>query len=216
MRNNLLLAAGLLALPRLGAAQTAAPPRFYVGAGVSMLTAWPFHKSSDYHPVGPSLTAGLQLSPRLALQVGASVGWNRYQFNSSYGPASSSSGSFFYSSEGKSTSYAVPVLLRYTLTSGASPLHFDVLGGGTLLHARGHQHDVIVNDGQTTFDRAYNYTNTNANLTLGPAVRYALTPALELSATPLVNFVLNPGYSADFGDRLTSNFLLGVNYKFGQ
>ena len=215
MRNTLLLAAGLLALSRLGAAQTTAePPRFYVGVGASLLTAWPFHKSSDYHPVGPALTAGLQLSPRLALQVGASVGWESYQFGAAYEPANVSPGSSFYSSDGKETIYTVPVLLRYTFTAGAGPLHFDALGGGTLLHARGHQRVIVVTGGQKTYDHTDNYTDTAFRLTLGPAVRYALSPALELSATPLVNVALNSGYN--FSNRFSSNFLLGVNYKFGQ
>lgn len=215
MRKNVLWATGLLPLPLAGAAQTATEqPRFYLGAGVSVLTGWPFHTGGAYNPTGPALTAGMRLSPRLALQIGAAVAWNHSQYNSSFDPAIGSSLNSFYSSENKSTFYTVPVLLRYTFTSGAGPLRFDALGGLTLLHARGHGNATVVTNGQKTFDRDFDYTDTNVKLTLGPAVRYALSPALELTATPLVNVELHSGYN--FSNRFSSNFLLGVNYKFGQ
>ena len=211
MRNNLLLAAGLLALPRLGAAQTTAEsPRFYVGAGVSVFTAWPFHTGGS-SLTGPGLTAGMQLAPRLALQVSPAVAWKRYRNTFDLGSSTE-----YFSYDDKVTLYSVPVLLRYTFTPGAGPLHFDVLGGATVQFSHLRGSFTRTQNSQIVDYKSYRNTRTNVNLTLGPAVRYSLSPALELTATPLVNFVLNPGYHLDFGDRLTSNFLLGVNYKFGQ
>ncbi len=209
MRNNLLLAAGLLALPRLGTAQTAAaPPRFYVGAGVSAFTAWPF-RTGGSSLTGPGLTAGMQLAPRLALQVSPAVAWKRYRNTFDFGSTSEG-----ISYDDKVTLYSVPVLLRYTFTPGAGPLHFDVVGGATVQFSHLRGSFTRTQNSQVVEYRDYNSTRTNVRLTLGPAVRYALSPALELTATPLVNVDLRSGYR--FSNRFFSNFLLGVNYKFGQ
>ena len=210
MRNHLLLATGLLALPLLGAAQTTAAPRFYAGAGGAVFTAWPFHPGAP-SLVGPGLTGGVQLAPRLALQVSPAVAWERQRFD--YGGYQSNP--VFFHTDNKLTAYNLPVLLRYTFTP-AGPFHFDGLGGATAQFFHHNDTYTETQNGQVTRHSTDTSTSTYTTLTLGPAVRYDLTPALELTATPLVNCVVNLGYITTFKNRLTSNFLLGATYKFGQ
>jgi hypothetical protein len=210
MLSHLLLTTGLLGtlLPLSSPAQTApASSRFYVGVGVNLLSNLPF-KDRGIVPrlIGPALTAGVQFTPRLAGQVGLSYHWEK----DSYEYIGSSNPSF---TAIQRVSYVhVPVLLRYTLTTPAENLHVDILGGATLLHAAGH----LTFESNGPIDpalRESRTSDTRVNLTLGPAVRAAISSHLDLTVNGLVSMRVDEVYN--FSDRFFLNTSLGLNYKFG-
>jgi hypothetical protein len=210
MHKKLLLLAAL-GIPQLSFAQTGpASSRFYVGAGANLLTTF---ISGGPSLVGPSLTAGMQLAPRLAVQVSAAYHWQ----SDSYTYASYSSGSMpgYVTTDLRYKHFTVPVLLRYTFTEPAERFHFDGLAGLTILHSS-------VSVKYTTIGSSTGYpyfsdnssSSTKANFTLGPSVRYSVTPNVELTANALVSTVLGDRYY-NFSDRLFLNVLVGAHYTFG-
>jgi hypothetical protein len=207
-----LLSASLLGgiLPLASQAQiTPDASRFYVGVRANMLSNVPF-KDRGLVPqlVGPALTAGMQFTPRLAGQVGLSYHWGKetrdllYRF-----------GNITVTSRSKY--FSIPVLLRYTVTEPAQRFHFDILGGATLLHTTG---STSYTNSTGVLDPGFrdnSGSNTNFCLTLGPAVRAAISSHLELTASSAVSAVVGDNYYK-FSDRLFLNTSLGVNYTFGQ
>jgi hypothetical protein len=217
MHKHLLLL-GLLSLPLLGTAQTSEPtPRFYVGAGAALLTGQPFHRYATTR-IGPALTVGYQLRPRLALQLSGaytsrkgSTGYDSYSTDNAGNQYIDS-----YSTEYRDRLFTLPVLLRGELTNSGKRLHVDALVGATLLLSTSYSRSTSTYQGQTSF---YNYDygpSLNASLSLGPALRYSLTPRLEATADVLVNIVVTRAYYYSFNDHLFSNVLAGVRYRFGQ
>jgi hypothetical protein len=203
MTSPLLLTTGLLGtlLPFSSPAQTApASSRFYLGVGANLLSNLPY-KDRGIVPssFGPSLTVGLPFTPRWALQVGFSYHGKRETITNS-NPAVKATVRTNY--------FLVPALLRYTVTESTRPVQFDILTGATLVHATG----------RTTFSPpAYaesTLSDTRFNLTLGPAVRAAISNHLEFTAAGLVSMVVGENYY-NFSDRLFLNTSLGLNYKFG-
>lgn len=209
-----LLYLALLGIPQLGFAQTTpASARFYVGAGANLLRDTPF-RSGGTTLVGPSLTAGMQFTPRLAVQISAAYQWQHDTFtypDFTYGSGSVASNvkaDFYYKY------FTVPVLLRYTFTEPTAPLHFDGLAGITLLHNTYKSTLSGPSGGYDYFPDNYRSSSTNASLTLGPAVRYSVTPNVELTASGLLSAVLGDDYYR-FSDRLFLNVLVGAHYTFG-
>lgn len=219
MRFRSLLGTGLLSsLVSLTAhAQTApAASRFYVGAGANLLTNPPFTSAGVPRLLGPSVTAGKQLSTRLALQVGISYFWQNESNSYSY---------FYYDPSGQSTtidnSYSInskyllmPVLLRYTFTAAPKRFYFDGLGGITVIYSHRH-YSSSDNYAGIPYSSESNYSAGRANLTLGPAVRYAVAPNVELTANGLLSATIGDSYP-HFSDRLFLNVLVGAHYTFGQ
>ncbi|RZL09556.1 MAG: hypothetical protein EOO62_13955 [Hymenobacter sp.] len=205
------IVSGLVSLP--GHAQTApASPRFYVGLGANMLSNVPF-KDQGMVPrlVGPALTAGMQFTPRLAGQIGVSYQWKKDTYPANFLDLTG----YFVNSVTYRYSYLiVPVLLRFTVTAPAERFHLDLLGGGTLLHARSYSTYAYSASGVGPAEQSVN-SDTRYNLTLGPSVRAALSPRLELTASGLVSARLGENYYR-FSDRLFLNTSLGINYTFGQ
>jgi len=202
MLSHLLLTTGLLGtlLPLSSSAQVApALSRFYVGVGGNLLSTLPF-KDRGIVPssFGPSLTLGLPFTPRWALQVGFSYHGKRETIAN---PNSVVEAII------RTKYFLVPALLRYTVTEPANPVQFDILGGATLVHAKA----------QTTFfPPSYyesNLSDTRFNLTLGPAVRAAISSHLDLTVNGLVSMRVDEVYT--FSDRFFLNTSLGLNYKFG-
>lgn len=211
MRKFLLLS-GLVSLPLLGAAQTT-PTRFYVGAGVTILSNRPFHNYSSTQ-VGPALTAGMQFTPRLALQVSGAYTWrNSSGSYDTYYSGSTPSATFNY--ESRSKLFTFPLLLRATLTDPAKPLRVDALFGPMWLHGTARSTSSITSQGQTYQNISDSYSDNSFSFALGPALRYTLTPRLELALDALVNISLEDN-DGDFDDRLFSNVLVGVHYNFGE
>jgi hypothetical protein len=211
MRVTFFLLAGLVGLPLLSAAQTSpARPKFYVGVGASVLTDavlrfYPY--SSSAAVVSPTLTLGWQFTPHLSAQLGAAYHWQT-QDDSHPG---------FYTTRERTRSLTAPILLRYSFLPAPSRFHLDALGGLTIRHATASYDQAYVDPAGAGLPRLYSgeVSFTDVNLTLGPAVRYALTPQFELSAMPLVNLALNKSYG-DVRNRLFWNAQVGINYTFGQ
>lgn len=208
MRQSLFWLGGLLGLPLLSFAQsTPATPRFYIGAGANLLAEAPFNFAGDPKLLAPSLTAGVQFSPRLALQVSPSYHWKTDSYTFRY---------FFLGSETyatQTTKYKyvmAPILVRYTFTAPVTRFHFDGLVGITVVHGTfdDYQHNQYLT--------SYNSNAlTKASATLGPAARFTLSPNVELTASSLVSAIIGDNYAA-FSDRLFLNVAVGAHYTFGQ
>jgi hypothetical protein len=179
-------------------------PHFYVGAGASVLSIRPFSEGKPDRLFGPALTAGLVLSPRLAVQLGASY-HGRTEAISYYssGPGPSTDSYHYYH-------LVMPALLRYTFTSPNSPWHLDGLAGATIVHAAS---KYTRNDSLNYI--AFKGSDTRANLTVGPALRYAFLPNVEFTANALLSVAVGDTYYR-FSDRLFLNVLVGAQYSFGK
>jgi hypothetical protein len=211
---SLLLASSLASLlPLAGHAQTT--PHLYVGAGANLLTNAPFGSKIWPRRVGPSLTAGWQFTPQLAVQVSAAYQWNKdvYSDTNLYSTPTSPVPSFFIRTMDSRYSFlTIPVLLRYTFSSSTEGLHFDALGGVALVHSR-LRTVYSASPDVPNFPYEYSSSDTRVNLTLGPAVRYAISPQVELTANGLVSAIVSD--SRNFSDRLFLNVLVGAQYNFG-
>lgn len=212
MHLRLLFLAGLASLPLVGSAQTTpSSSPFYVGLGASALTSLPFQRSYGPTIYGPAFTAGAQLSPRWALQLGAGLGWQHEEYFNSYGAPNTT-----YASSYKNRFLTLPLLARYTFTAPTARFRFDALAGFTLVHTAAHNtYTVSYANGQVADVNDFDTSDNTYSFSLGPAVRYALTPRVELTANAVVNTVLNGGYYGTFSDRLYLNALVGAHYTFG-
>jgi hypothetical protein len=192
-------------LPLASYAQGA--PRFYVGAGANLHTIQPFSEWKPTHLFGPSLTAGLALSPRLAVQLGVSYHAKKrdiiaYSSNPGQPLLGTDTYSYYY--------LVMPALLRYTITSPSSPWHVDGLAGGTLVHvASKYISSASIGNPE------YKASATRANLTVGPALRYTFLPNVEFTANALLSAVVGDTYYR-FSDRLFFDVLVGAQYSFGK
>lgn len=214
MRFCTLLTAGLLAsiIPLASQAQSAM--RFYVGAGASLLTNVPFLSGGAAPRLyGPALTAGLQLNPQLALQVGVAYFWRNDSRSQSYNDPNQVP-PVVYQIDYHTKYFTIPVLLRYTFAPATERFHVDALAGVTLAHSS-YRNKSSSNSLSSPYSDEYNGSDTSANVTLGPAVRYTLNPNVELTANALVSSAVGGTYYR-FGDRLFLNVLVGAQYSFGQ
>lgn len=206
------LSASLLAgiLPLVSAAQTTPnSPRYYVGAGGSVLNSF---GSGSSRILGPSLTAGLQLSPQLAVQIGATVTWRNYSTGYSYTDYQLQQ--TVYTNESRSKFITVPVLLRYTLSPVAKRLQFDALVGLSFLVNTSRSTSTTLFPDQTQYESSTRYSNLRGSLVLGPVLRYSLTPKVALTAEVPVNLVIGNSYGS-FSNRFFYNLQVGARYNFG-
>jgi len=214
MRFYTFTAASLLAgiLPLVSHAQTA--PRFYVGAGANLLTNVPFLSGGTAPKLyGPALTAGLQLTPHLALQAGVAYFWQNDSRSESYVDPNQST-PLVTQLDYHAKHFTIPVLLRYTFAPSAERFHVDALAGLTLVH-NSYRNRAFSNSPSNSYDYKYDSSITRASVTLGPAVRYTLAPNVELTANALVSAALGDTYYR-FNDRLFLNVLVGAQYSFGR
>jgi hypothetical protein len=84
------------------------------------------------------------------------------------------------------------------------------LAGATLVHVAA-KYTVTTNGNQ----REFKSSDTRANLTLGPALRYAFLPNVEFTANALMNAIVGNSYGP-FSDCLFLNVLAGAQYSFGK
>lgn len=206
------LSASLLAgiLPLVSAAQTTPnSPRYYVGVGGSVLNSF---GSGSSRILGPSLTAGLQLSPQLAVQIGATVTWRNYSTGYSYTDYQLQQ--TVYTNESRSKFITVPALLRYTLSPVAKRLQFDALVGLSFLVNTSRSTSTTLFPDQTQYESSTRYSNLRGSLVLGPALRYSLTPKVALTAEVPVNLVIGNSYGS-FSNRFFYNLQVGARYNFG-
>jgi hypothetical protein len=214
MSSRTLAAAGLLlaaSLPLVVHAQTTAP-HFYIGAGANLLSDIPYNSAGISHLAGPSLTAGLQLTPHVAVQAGASYQWQKETY-SEVAYYSAPGNVTTYTSEHRFKYFFIPVLLRYTFAPSAARFHVDALGGVTLL-ATTRRDSYETSPATTPQPNVYKRSSFDASLTLGPAVRYTLSPQIELTASSVASLMLQ-NYGR-FSNRLFLNTALGLNYAFGR
>ena len=204
------LLAGIL--PLASQAQTA--PRFYVGAGANLFTNVPFlARGTAPKLFGPSLTAGLQLNPHLALQAGVAYFWQNEYRSQSYNDPNQLT-PVVDQIDYHAKYFTIPVLLRYTFVPDAERFHVDALAGVTLTHSS-YRNSSSSNSLSNPYSYEYNGSDTRASVTLGPAVRYTLVPNVELTANALVSASVGDTYYR-FSDRLFLNVLVGAHYSFGQ
>jgi len=130
MLPKLLLVAGIALAPAIGLAQST--PHLYIGASAQMFSSDPF-RSYNTNTFGPALTVGYQLSPRWAIQSGASLFWRNRSTSNDYSNSNAPFDRITYDLH--SSLLIIPVLARYTFTDPTNPLHVDALFGASWLHA---------------------------------------------------------------------------------
>ena len=216
---GLLLAAALPARAQTSD-ETPAVPRFYVGLGAY---------SSFYQQLGGQynravqvpvqLTAGYQLRPRLAVQVGLAYSGSSAHYAFAGRVYNSPDGYVDYDQTFTFRHASVSALARYTLTrKPAHRVQFDALGGVALENSRsfsrGTQADSLGGTRNVT-----NFSNRSSRnvllLTAGIGTRFRLSSRFEL----FYDFTLNKAltgpapYPAPMG--LTGSNALGLRYRFG-
>lgn len=212
--------AGLLATaPFLGMAQSAAPavavPRFFVGLEGSF-GGYPVPKydtGSNVASVVP--TVGLQVRPRLAVQLSAAYDQDHSDNTFSYPDNPANPGLYVARTNWRST-LVVPVLARYTLTRQLKHrFQADLLGGVSIVHyaVRSTVFNML---NYSVVESTYEETNraTAGCLTLGAGARYAVWPRLELTAEAVLNRqVTSPMRTGYFAH---PNLTAGLRYRFGR
>ena len=213
----------LAAAPAL-AQTTPAPapsPRYYVGLGAyhsnyQNLGSWRPGNTGFRVPI--QLTAGFQLRPRLALELGAAYSGNTstYAFDGHYYDAAGNSYYNQYRSTTTGRITSVTALARYALTrQPAHRLQVEALGGVTLMHhdfySRGSQTTDLTGTLQTMPFAIHNSYN-DLLLTAGLGLRYGVSPRFALNLDLTTNHSLShPSSSNDF----TGAAALGLRYRFG-
>lgn len=216
MRFCTLLATGLLvatASLASSAQTTDATPRFYVGAGLSLLSDAPFVDGNSSTILGPALTAGVRLSPRWAVQVGGALAWRNVTEIVPPNQTIPIAGAL----DRHTATLIVPVLGRFTFAPAPKRFHVEALGGLTVLRAVTTNTYTAVPPaatGQPAYQEVRLQKQISGNISLGPGVRYTVSPHMEFAAHALVNAVI--GYSlAHFTDRAFLNVQVGAHYTFG-
>jgi hypothetical protein len=229
MNYTRILGGFLLAAPLAGFAQAAPPaaPRYYVG-----LAAY----TSSYQTLGGNyysgtripfqLTAGYQLRPRLAVQVGVAYSGKSYdyfnagRYYTAAGVAASPYTYYEFQGRNQERNTSVALLGRYTLTR--KPQHrfqADLLGGFTLERER---YSTLANRTFSDSTRANvltvnsddTFRNTNLLLTAGASARYRFGRHLEA----VLDFTLNQRLTNNRYryHSFTSATALGLRYRFGR
>lgn len=209
-----LLGASIVLLPAVSLAQSTPP--LYVGASFNILTYNPFRSYSS-NLYGPAVTVGYQLSPRWAIQTGAS--WNRRSDNTSnFDPAGVS---IFEEVryDIRYTRLTVPLLARFTLTDPTKPLQVDALFGPSWIHEGGRTTTTFVYRAGGSDSDTHTYSDNSFSAGLGPSIRYAVGANLELTANSVLQAEFADGLNIvnrRFSDRLFLTTQLGVQYRFGR
>ncbi len=225
MHTRITCLVGLLAgvLPLLSTAQTIAPSpeasRFYVGLGGSVNTNSRVGGLNG-NSLAPTLTLGMQLQPRLAVQIG--VGYRPSTRNSTfagqYGGGTSQLQPGYWSSTSTNRYLTIPVLARYTLTRLDRRFGVDMLGGFTARYSSyRYREDFTYDQSQQTVPGTFatDDANTDGFLTLGPSVHYRLGSHFDLTGDVAFNYLLGRAYNSVY-DQLTGTLMLGARYRFGK
>jgi hypothetical protein len=215
MRTNLFCFVSLAVLPLSSTAQSspAAAPHLYIGVGASALSYAPASSYSKLTSLAPALTAGVQLRPQWAVQVGAALTWRRYADTQAYA-RSPGQPPTVYTYDNQLSYLTIPLLARYSWAPPAARFHLDALAGLTLLHTTQHFTSSSTEFGQASYQVDERSSFTRGSLSLGPAVRYALASQVELTGDALLNMAISDSYY-QFNDRFFFNLLAGVRYTFG-
>jgi hypothetical protein len=221
-----LLLPGLVALlPALGHAQAPAlpVPRYYVG-----LAAY----SSAYQQLGGGVyrttrlpfqvSAGYQVRPRLAVQLGVAYSSASYDNSGSgrYFPYLGPAGGVYqdYSYRGADRSTSLALLARYTLTRHLGQrVQVDALGGVTVEASHYTLTNAYSDSSQVPVTHRYEGRGTDWGvlLTAGPSVRCRLAQHVDALLDFTLNYNLNRGNSPG-SSLLTGATALGLRYRFGR
>ena len=222
MQLHRLFLPGLLAgvLPLAGFAQTTetAPlPRYYGGLGVYQ---FPSSTGTSFAPVVP--TFGLQFRPRWAVQVSMAFRPQRYDYEDSYTYQDNVNGApgqyhdVTYSGTVRSRAFALPVLVRYTLTRPQQHrFQADLLGGITWIRRASRYDQRVVDRVQNTDvsggrDDAYH----NLYATVGPSLRYRVWKGLEVTSDLTFQLLLDNSWGLN-NNLIDGNVAAGLRYRFG-
>ncbi|MDO7848091.1 outer membrane beta-barrel protein [Hymenobacter sp. M29] len=225
---HLTVGALLLALPLRSFAQepTAAPApagRFYVGLAAfhsNYQNVWVWQPNYTGFRVPVQLTAGYQLRPRLALELGVAYrGFTSdYDIDEYYTHSVTGMLTHYqYHSAATNRTATVTALARYALKRQPTQrFQVDVLGGATLVRSSHSSHGYQTNLAAGP-DQTIPFSNRVASnyllLTAGLGLRYHLTPRLTLNFDVATNRnVTFPAYYGNF----TGSSALGVRYRLGQ
>jgi len=216
MLPKFLLVAGIALAPAIGLAQST--PHLYVGASAQMFSSEPF-RSSNTNTLGPALTIGYQLSPRWAIQSGASLFWRKSSYSNDYSSSYYSGYSLYdrTTADFHSNLLIIPLLARYTFTDPSNPLHVDALFGASWLHGTDRSTFTTYYVTTGADSETHNYTSNTICANVGPSIRYTLGAHLDLIANSIVQVDLSNRYEgSNFSDRLSLNTQLGIQYSFGK
>jgi hypothetical protein len=225
--SNFALAGWLLAVPLLSRGQSpttepAPAPRFYVGLAAfhsNFQNVWSWRQGDTGFRVPVQFTAGYQLRPRLALELGVAYSGNSNAI--SYGGYYANIGGigpgyYQYSNTTTRRVTNVSALARYTLTRQPTKrFQVDALGGLTLVHGNFYSRGVQSNDlsgSLQTYPYAVRNTDNELLLTAGLGLRYRLAPRFELNFDLTTNRNLNHPHVYD---GFTGSAALGVRYRLG-
>jgi hypothetical protein len=217
------MTAGALAtlLPLLSAAQTSAQmpaptpdlaPRFFVGAGGSF-GGYPLPERAGINVRSFVPTLGVQLKPRLAVQVSGAYTPEPAATTYEYDPAYPT----FATTERRRRTHTlvVPVLARYTLTCQlAHRFQADALGGFSFVHFNVLSDVYPLDANLMPLPPAQeSHSTTSACATLGAGVRFALCPRFEITGEAVLNHQLT---SRTIGQYWANpNLSAGLRYRFG-
>lgn len=220
----------LLQVPLPGQAQTApdpAPaPRFFVGLAAYRSYYQPLEgrpPGVTGFPVPLQLTAGYQLRPRLAVQVGLAYSGSSYAYEGSgyFYNLDRPQGTYYrYSGKSNIRTASASVLARYTLTRKPEHrLQFDALGGFTLEYRRGADQGTYIDSvGGTRNESPYNNRGSDNALllTAGLGTRYRLHPRFDLTLDLLLNRTLTSPIYSSYQEGITGSAALGLRYRLGK
>lgn len=216
---RVLITAGTLAtlLPLLSAAQTPAPTprlasRFFVGAGGSF-GGYPLPSRAGINVRSFVPTVGVQLKPRLAVQV--SGAYTDESASTTYQFAPTNTYPVTTQRHSRTRTLVIPVLARYTLTRKlAHRFQADVLGGFSFVHFNLLRDVYPLDANQQPLPPTQESQRTNsACATLGAGVRFALCARLEITGEAVLNHQLT---SPTIGQYWANpNLSAGLRYRFG-
>jgi hypothetical protein len=159
-------------------------------------------------------TVGLQLRPRLALQVSGAFDASHSYAGYDHGPALPN-GEYLKRTSWNRT-LVVPVLGRYALTRRvAQRFQADILGGVSYVRFNVRSDVFRMSENGTVLATGEETSTTHsACLTLGAGVRYALCQRFELTAEAVLNRQITSKTLSSYG--ANPNVAAGVRYRFGK
>nr|WP_190242540.1 outer membrane beta-barrel protein [Hymenobacter sp. CCM 8763] len=191
--------------------------RVYVGLGVNAGRYYDKRTGDFLSPelvYSPSVVAGIQLLPSLALQLSATTYDYRRQYTASienYAQNPNNPVVGYINGTTKRRYYILPLLARYTFESNSQRVRFDALAGASIYHSR-EQNTTTLTDTQNRITDQYGYsrTGTYANPVLGAGLRYVIAPRVEAASEVRANLFYF-GYSG----AINLNLEVSLRYCFG-
>ena len=216
------ICSSLLVLPLAAHAQGVLPalfsPKVYVGVGFNLGRYYDKRYGefiADGISNSPALVAGLEVAPRLAVQLSATTYSYRRQYMSqitNYAQSPNDPVIGYIHGDAQRRYFVLPLLVRYALTDDARRLQWDALVGASVFHTRETSSTVLTDRQDNVTDRySYSQAGTYGNLVLGAGFRYTVRPQLE-AATELRTNLHYFGY----GGSITPNLEMSLRYRFGR